>query len=329
MALRVAHSAAEWKALAQGSPSGGDSGRAVISVGNFDGLHIGHQRILRAVVERARREEAIAAVITFDPHPMKVLRPETAPLLLMTMAQRLGGFEQMGLDAVLVMQFDDKLARLSADDFVRLVLVETVHAKAVLVGTNFRFGHKQTGNVDLLERIGKRDGFAVEIVHPAAVGGKAVSSTTIRRAVAEGNVEEAAALLGRPFALTGPVRAGEGRGSKTLFPTLNLAAVQEILPGNGVYATETVLEGKVHRSVTNVGTRPTFDGIGITVESHLFDYSGQVSPGALEVRFWKRLRAERKFDGPDALRAQIEMDIKSAKDYFQKRESPTVVKSLK
>jgi len=321
-AFHVARSAAEWQALAEDASRAGGLRRAVLSVGNFDGLHIGHQRILHAVVERARREEAIAAVITFDPHPMKILRPEMAPPLLMTMAQRLAGFEQMGLDAVLVMRFDAALARLSAEGFVKRVLVETVHTRAVLVGTNFRFGHKQTGDVAFLEKLGKREGFAVEIVHAALLAGKAVSSTTIRQAVADGNVEEAAVLLGHPFALTGSIHAGTGRGSKVVVPTLNMAADQEILPGNGVYATQTVLEGQVYQSVTNVGVRPTFNGSGITVESHLFDYSGAAIPGAMEVRFWKRLREERKFDSPDALRAQIILDVQAARVFFRERQVP-------
>lgn len=323
MAFRAAHSAAEWQALAGGASREGGPQRAVLSVGNFDGLHLGHQRILRAVVERARREEAIAGVITFDPHPLKTLRPEMAPLLLMTMAQRLAGFEQMGLDAALVMRFDAALARLSADGFVERVLVEIVHTRAIVVGTNFRFGHKQTGDVAFLEKLGKREGFAVEIVHPALVAGKAVSSTNIRQAVVEGNVEWAAELLGHPFVLTGSIQAGSGRGSKVVVPTLNMIAEQEILPSNGVYATETVLEGQVQRSVTNVGVRPTFNGSGLTIESHLLDFTGTATQGWLEVRFWKHLREERKFDGPDALRAQIALDIQAARDFFQERQVRT------
>lgn len=322
MAFRVAHSAAEWQALAGSASREGGPQRAVLSVGNFDGLHLGHQRILRAVVERARREEALAAVITFDPHPLKTLRPDMAPLLLMTMAQRLAGFERMGLDAALVMRFDAALARLSAEGFVERVLVEIVHTRAIVVGTNFRFGHKQAGDVAFLEKLGKREGFAVEIVHPALVAGKAVSSTNIRQAVTEGNVEEAAALLGHPFALTGPIQAGTGRGSKVVVPTLNMTAEQEILPCNGVYATETVLEEQVHHSVTNVGVRPTFNGSGITVESHLLDHSGTAIRGAMEARFWKRLREERKFDSPEDLRAQIALDIEAARAFFLDRQLP-------
>lgn len=311
MAFRVAHSAAEWTSAI------GASQRAVVSVGNFDGLHIGHQKILAAVVERARRDGAIAAVITFDPHPLKILRAQAAPPLIMTIAQRVAGFDQAGLDASLIMKFDEALARLSAEDFVRQFLVDTVHTSAILVGANFRFGHRQTGNVALLEQLGMQHGFAVEIVAAAEVDGKLVSSTAIRRAIAEGLVRDAAAMLGHPFALTGTIQKGAGRGSKIVFPTLNLAAEQELLPGRGVYVTETLVQGNLYRSVTNVGVRPTFNGSGLTVESHLFDFSASLTCGRMEVRFHKRLREERRFDGPESLRAQISSDIAAAAEYFR------------
>jgi riboflavin kinase/FMN adenylyltransferase len=323
VAFRVAHSVQEWRSLAENFAAERGLRGSVISVGNFDGLHIGHQKIIRAVVSGARTEKAIATIITFDPHPLKVLRPDAAPPLIMTIKQRVAGFAECGLDAALVMRFDRALADLSAEEFVRSVLVETVRAKRILVGANFRFGYQQAGNVDLLTRLGKEHGFDVEIMAAAEVGGRAVSSTEIRRAVAEGKVYEACELLGHPFALTGMIRAGAGRGSKIVFPTLNLAAEQELLPARGVYATESVVGGRTFRSVTNVGVRPTFDGQGLSVESHLFDFRDQVTGGPLEVRFWKRLREERKFDGAEALKAQIASDILAAQDFFK---SPAFIK---
>lgn len=310
MAFRIAHSAAEWRAMVGGER------RTVVSVGNFDGLHVGHQKILKAVVERARRENEIAAVVTFDPHPLKVLRPQTAPPLIMTIAQRLAGFAQCGLDAALVIRFDEALAQVPAEEFVRNMLMETVHASAILVGANFRFGYQQAGNVELLTELGGRFGYAVEIVAPAEVDGKLVSSTAIRQAVAEGRVEEAARLLGHPFALAGTIQPGAGRGSKIVFPTLNMAAEQELLPARGVYATESVVRDKLYPSVTNVGVRPTFDGQGLTIESHLFNFSETVTSGPMEVRFHKRIREERKFPDANALRSQIGSDIETAKSYF-------------
>lgn len=316
MSFRVAHSVNEWRSVAESFAAENDARGSVISIGNFDGLHIGHQKIIRAVVTGARIEKAIAAIITFDPHPLKVLRPDAAPPLIMTIGQRVAGFEECGLDAALVMRFDRALADLSAEEFVRSVLVDTVRAKRILVGANFRFGYKQAGDVEMLTRLGKEHGFAVAIMSAAEVGGRAVSSTEIRRAVSEGRVLEASEMLGHPFALTGTIQPGAGRGSKIVFPTLNLAAEQELLPARGVYATECVVGGRKFRSVTNVGVRPTFDGHGLSIESHLFDFAEQVTSGPLEVRFWKRLREERKFDGAETLKAQIGLDILAAREYF-------------
>jgi riboflavin kinase / FMN adenylyltransferase len=317
VAFRVAHSAAEWRLLAENFAAEIGAQGSVISIGNFDGLHIGHQKIIRAVVAGARNEKAIAAIITFDPHPLKVLRPDAAPPLIMTIAQRVSGFAECGLDAALVMRFDRALAELTAEEFVRGVLVETVRAKRILVGANFRFGYQQAGNVETLTDLGKTLGFAVEIIAAAEIGGAPVSSTGIRRAVSEGKILEASEMLGHPFTLTGTIQPGAGRGSKIVFPTLNLAAQQELLPARGVYATECVVGGRKFRSVTNVGVRPTFDGHGLSIESHLFDFAEQVTTGGLEVRFWKRLREERKFDGAEALKAQIALDILAAQQFFK------------
>jgi riboflavin kinase/FMN adenylyltransferase len=317
VAFRVAHSADQWRSLAKSFAAETEAQGSVISIGNFDGLHIGHQKIIGAVVAGARSEKAISAIITFDPHPLKVLRPDAAPPLIMTIAQRVAGFAECGLDAALVMRFDRALADLSAEEFVRSVLVETVRAKRILVGANFRFGYQQAGNVEMLSRLGESLGFTVDIITAAEIGGAPVSSTGIRRAVTEGKVLEASEMLGHPFALTGTIQPGAGRGSKIVFPTLNLAAEQELLPARGVYATECVVGGREFRSVTNVGVRPTFDGHGLSIESHLFDFAEQVTSGPLEVHFWKRLREERKFDGADALKAQIALDILAARRMFQ------------
>jgi riboflavin kinase/FMN adenylyltransferase len=290
-------------------------------VGTFDGLHVGHQRILQSVRERARATGHRAAVVTFDPHPMRVLHPERAPLMIQTLSQRLAGFEQAGLEAALVLRFDRALSLVSPEEFIDRILVEGMRAGAILVGANFRFGHRGAGDVRLLGEAGKRDGFEVEIVPPVEVDGQIVSSTAIRGAVASGDVAGAIPLLGRAFSLTGEIRAGAGRGRTILFPTLNLAPEQELLPKLGVYATESAVGGKLYSSVTNVGTRPTFNGAGVTVESHLFGFSGDLASGAMEVRFHARIRDEQKFSGADALRAQIARDIEAARKYFagQKR----------
>jgi riboflavin kinase/FMN adenylyltransferase len=313
MAFLVFNSIGEW------ASHFGDAVRTAVTVGNFDGLHLGHQKILQSVRERARASGQRAAVITFDPHPMRVLRPDRAPLMIQTLGQRLGGFEQMGLDAALVLRFDHALSLVSPQEFIERILVGGLHAGAILVGANFRFGHRGAGDVRLLGEFGKRDGFGVEIVPPVEVGGQMVSSTAIRSAVASGDVAGAIPLLGRAFSLTGEIRVGAGRGRAILFPTLNLAPEQELLPKLGVYATESGVGGKLYSSVTNVGTRPTFNGEGVTVESHLFGFSENLAGGAMEVRFHARIRNERKFSGADALRAQIARDIEAARKFFSER----------
>jgi riboflavin kinase/FMN adenylyltransferase len=293
---------------------------SVLAIGNFDGIHLGHQAILRATVECARALNALSTALTFDPSPRKVLRPETAPPRLSTNAQRMEWFNAMGLEAVVVLPFTLDLARLSPGEFVEQILVRDLHVKAVLVGENFRFGHKQGGDVKLLTELGAIHGFDVVIVPPVVYRGEVVSSTIIRREVAEGDVSHAARLLGRPFALTGEVISGTGTGRRFTFPTLNLAAEQELLPARGVYITRSCLEGGTpsHRSVTNVGMRPTFNGSSLSIETHLLDAQLATAPERMEVRFWKRLREEKKFSGPEELRAQIARDIARANKYFSR-----------
>ena len=297
--------------------------RTTVTIGNFDGVHLGHQRIIRGVIDRSRETATQSMVLTFFPHPARILRPEQAPLLLITLAQRLDSFRESGLDAALVLRFDAELAKVTAEDFVRKFLVNTLRARSVMVGSNFRFGHKQAGDVKLLEELGRRWDFEVQVVPPVIQDGIVVSSTAVRCAVREGRMEDASHLLGHPFALAGEIRTGTGQGRKLVVPTLNLATEQECLPKNGVYATETVIGGKTHRSATNTGVRPTFDGQRLAIESHLFDFSENLTSGAMEVRFWKRLRDEKKFSGPEALRDQVLRDINEAQAYFASLAQPT------
>jgi riboflavin kinase/FMN adenylyltransferase len=293
---------------------------SVLAVGNFDGLHLGHQAILRATVERALETNAVSTALTFDPAPLKVLRPESAPARISTNTQRLEWCSVLGLEAAVVMPFTIELSRLAPEDFVEQILVNELRVATILVGENFRFGHRQAGNVKLLRELGERLGFEVVIVPPVVFRGEIVSSTIIRREIAEGDVSHAGRLLGRPFVLTGDVVSGTGTGSKFTFPTLNLAAEQELLPARGVYITRTCFRGdsQSHRSVTNIGMRPTFNGTGLTVETHLLDSRGEIPAKRLEVRFWKRLRPEEKFSGPTELREQIARDIDSANRFFNR-----------
>jgi phosphoribosyl 1,2-cyclic phosphate phosphodiesterase len=293
---------------------------SVLAIGSFDGIHLGHQAILRATVERARALKAVPTALTFDPSPRKVLRPETAPPQLSTNAQRLAWFAALRLEAAVVLPFTLELARLSPEEFVLQILVRDLRITAVLVGEDFRFGHQQAGDVKLLTELGARYGFEVVTLPPVVYRGEVVSSTIIRREVAEGDVSHAARLLGRPFVLTGEIIPGTGTGRRFTFPTLNLVAEQGLFPGRGVYITRTCLDGekRSHRSVTNIGMRPTFDGSALSVETHLLDAQLATTPKRIEVRFWKRLRDEKKFSGPEELRAQIACDIVRANKFFSR-----------
>ena len=313
MALAIVKSAAEWL-----ERFGESRKPTVVTIGNFDGIHLGHQKILSGVTERARTTGSVATVLTFYPHPSRVLRPEAAPALLASLEQRLAGFEAAGLDAVLVMRFDAELAKVSAEDFVRKYLVEILRARAVMVGGNFRFGHRQLGDVRLLEELGRRWNFEVHVVPPVVMDGVVVSSSAVRDALRDGRVEEVCRLLGRPFALEGEIQPGTGQGRKLIVPTLNLATDQECLPKNGVYATRTVVQGKTYQSATNIGVRPTFSGMRLAIESHLFEFTENLTKGRMEIRFHARLRDEQKFSSPEALKEQVLRDIERSREYFRK-----------
>lgn len=318
--IRVFRAPHEW---ALGARREGRPVPSFLSIGNFDGLHLGHQKILRSVVEQRDAQAAqggapcLAGAVTFEPHPLKLLRPAEAPAMLATLEQRLAGFEQAGLDAALVLKFDEPLSRLSAKEFVFEILVHQLSVQHVLVGGNFRFGYRQAGDVQMLQGLGQQFGFTVEVVAPVEVDGETVSSTAVRKALADGNVVHAAKLLGRAFVLSGQIIAGTGTGRAELVPTLNLAPDQECLPANGVYLTEATLDEETFRGVTNIGVRPTLDPSGsrLSVETHLLDFARGVTRGMLSLRFLARLRDEHRFPSLDALRAQILADIAGAQAF--------------
>ena len=314
MPIAIVHSADQWV-----RGFGDQRKRTAVTIGNFDGVHLGHQQILRKLDQRARLENLTSAVLTFHPHPARLLRPSEAPALLETLDQRLAAIAAVGINAVLVARFDSTLANLGPQEFVQQYLLETMRARAVLIGGNFRFGHRQAGDAKLLTDLGRAQGFEVEIVPPMTIDGAVVSSTAIRQALREGRVDQARSMLGRPFTLAGEIQPGTGQGRKLVVPTLNLATEQELLPMAGVYATEAVVKRTMYRAATNVGVRPTFDGAHTTIESHLFDFHETLTGGTLEIRFWARLRDERKFSGPAELREQVIRDIETAKHYFVAR----------
>lgn len=296
-----------------------DFGPCALTIGNFDGVHAGHRQILRRVVEFARDHHWRAAAMTFDPHPTRVVAPDRAPKLMTQPAQRARAMHHDGLNQVLVLPFNESVALWSPEYFVRDILVKKLDARAVLVGQDFRFGHKHAGDTELLSRLGAELGFVTELVPPVSMRGIRVSSSLIRTLVEAGHVSRACRLLTQPFALEGEVVTGQGIGSKQTVPTLNLKPDAEVLPKRGVYITRTHDrdDGRVWRSVTNVGYRPTFQGEDLTVETFLLEPLTH-TPRNLRVEFLMRIRDERKFESPEALKARIFTDVRRAQSYFRR-----------
>jgi riboflavin kinase/FMN adenylyltransferase len=309
-AMSLFHSVAE-------IPSG--YGPSVAAIGNFDGVHLGHQEILSAVVAEARSVCARALAITFDPHPDQFLRPAEAPGLLTPIRERLRLLSFTGIDAVVVLPFDAALALLPAREFARGILVDALGVRGVHEGGNFRFGHRAEAGVAELEAFGAEFGFAVHVHSPVRAHGLEVSSSAIRERVAAGDVTRARWMLGRPFAVRSTQARGRGIGTRLLVPTVNLAAYDGLLPAFGVYVTRLTVGGRRFQAVTNVGNRPTFGEASFAVESHILDFEpmelGEETP--IELEFLLRLRGEIEWPSPEALKAQIFGDIARAKRYFR------------
>jgi riboflavin kinase/FMN adenylyltransferase len=292
----------------------------VLALGNFDGLHRGHLKIIERVKRGAAEHGGTAMAMTFDPHPPRVVRPDKAPPLLMTIDQRLEALDKAGIRASAVVRFTPELSQWEPETFVRTALVEWLHVSEVWVGANFLFGRGRSGNFTLLRTLGQRYGFRAEKIDPVRYKEFVVSSTRIRRLVAEGRVDEAAALLGHPYAIGGTIIEGRRRGRELGFPTANLQTSNELIPPHGVYATTIEIDGVVHAAITNVGVNPTFgDDSGTTIETHVLDYSGGDLYGRrVHLSFVQRLRDERRFPDVDALRAQIDADCRRAERLFRR-----------
>lgn len=289
----------------------------VLALGNFDGLHRGHQKILDRLRRVAAERGATSVVMIFDPHPPRIVRPDKAPPLLMTKAQKLEALARAGVQGAAIVRFTPELSRWSPETFVQAVLVDWLHVAEVWVGANFLFGHDRAGNFTLLRALGARYGFKTEKIDPVRYKDFVVSSTRIRRLVAEGRVDEAGALLGRQYYVDGTAVRGDGRGRTIGFPTANLCTENELLPPHGVYATTATIDGVVRPSVTNIGVRPTVDRSGrTTIETHIFDVDRDLYGVTIRVGFVLRLRDERAFDSVDALRDQIAADCDRARVLF-------------
>jgi len=291
-------------------------GFSVISIGNFDGLHLGHRAILQSVVRRARELGLRSAVLTFDPHPVKFLAPDKAPQLISTLEQRLTLIASAGIDLTFVARFDRDFSQLSPEAFIRRYLVDGLRARAICVGGNFNFGYRQSGTVDTLRQW--RSEFELIEIPPVTVRGMIVSSTHIRNSVRDGRVSRACRLLGRWFEIEGRIVSGAGRGRSVTVPTLNLSPHNEALPGRGVYITRIALDGGDYLdAVTNVGVRPTFGEERLAIESHVLHDAVPVHPETARLQFLHRIRNERRFDSPELLRRQIGRDVQSAERFFR------------
>jgi len=290
-----------------------------LALGNFDGMHRGHAKLIERVGRAAAERNVTPVVLTFDPHPTRIVRPDKAPPLLMTNAQKLEALARAGMGGVAVVRFTPEIAHWAPEMFVRSVLVDWLRVGEVWVGANFLFGRDRSGNFTLLRQLGARFGFTAEKIDPVRYKEFVVSSTRIRRLIAEGRVDEAAALLGHHYSIDGTVVHGDARGRALGYPTANLETTNDLLPPHGVYATMVSLGSTVHPSITNVGVRPTFGAnLPAVIETFLFDFDGDLYGSGMRLWFVQRLRDERTYETVDALLVQIEADCARARALFER-----------
>jgi len=290
----------------------------VLTIGNFDGVHKGHLALFDKVKQRAKAIAGQSVVLTFEPHPLKIMRPANGPQLITHTGQKLELIEKAGIDVIVCVTFDREFAAIPARDFVNSILVKKIGIKEIVVGYDYTFGHNREGDINLLREIGNDFGFVVHLVGPIEIDHTLVSSTSIRRLVQEGRLEEARVLLGRDFEVQGTVVKGQNRGGRLLgFPTANLNPHGELLPKRGVYAVTLLIDDVFYNGVTNVGYNPTFGDTGLTVETHVLNYSGELIGKTMKVHFIKRLRDEKTFKTLEELSHQIAQDIAQAKEVFR------------
>lgn len=289
---------------------------SVITVGTFDGVHAGHRAIIDTVVEKANERDARSVLVTFDPHPRNIINPDAGIKLLTTLQERSEILDELGIDTMIVIPFDRDFSLLSSKEFVRDIIHKKIGVSEFVIGYDHQFGRNREGTIETIEKLGKELGFDAYVVSKREVGEKTVSSTAIRNAISEeGNVDEAAEFLQRPYRLNGTVVHGDKRGKQIGFPTANIKPehVNKIIPQDGVYAVKVRINGNLYDGMMNIGTRPTFDGKVQTLEVHLFNFDEDIYGKEVQVRFYNRIRDEKKFDGKDELIGQLKQDEKQAR----------------
>lgn len=290
----------------------------VLTIGNFDGVHKGHLALFDKVKTLARDIQGQSVVMTFEPHPIKVVKPGNGPPLITPVEQKLKLIAEAGIDVILCLPFNKEFAAISADDFVNELLVKKIGVKEIVVGYDYSFGAGRRGNIDFLRKMGEELGFKVHVVEPIHLNDTLVSSTSIRNLVKEGNLPEAKRLLGRDYQITGIVKTGMGRGSKILgFPTANLIPVDELIPKKGVYAVKAYIYNKEYNGVCNIGLNPTFGGTSLSIETHVLDFSGDIVGEKFTIKFISRLREEKTFKSKDELAEQIKKDVIKARELLE------------
>lgn len=290
----------------------------VLTIGNYDGIHIGHKKIIERVKEKALMINGTPMLMTFYPHPVSVVKPDKILCLITPLDVRKRLIEESGIDVLLVLPFTEEFRLLTPREFVENILVNKLGIKGLIVGYDFKFGRGGKGDTELLKQLSEIYGFFFEVVEAITLDGEKIGSNRIRKLIMEGDVKKAERFLGRPHMIEGKVVHGDGRGKGIGFPTINLKTDYELIPKDGVYISEVEINGKMFPSVTNIGYNPTFDVKKLSVETHILDYSGDLYGADLTLYFHERIRGEIKFDGADALMSQIAMDIKIAKEYFHK-----------
>jgi riboflavin kinase/FMN adenylyltransferase len=294
------------------------SRKVCVAIGVFDGVHLGHQQVIRQTVADAHQQEAVAVVVTFDRHPNEVVAPDRVPPLIYPIAKRLGVISLLGASTTLLIHFDEAFSRIPAEAFIRQLVADFGHVHSLCVGDEFTFGYKRQGNVTLLKKLGYEFGFQVHGLAAISLAGEVVSSTRIREAILKGDLDAATQMLGRPYSLCGPVIHGDHFGRQLGFPTANLEVSGLAVPPTGVYAVHAEVAGQQYRAVLNIGHRPTLRNAAprLQVETHLLDFVGDLYGQAVEVTFVAKLRDEQRFASIAALRSQIEADISSARALF-------------